>query len=83
LAVLRETYEPRPLDVPTMVIVSEGFDEYALPTWYLRQIVRRPRSWRRLPGPHSRLLLPPNVDLVAAEIRAAVDDEARASRATV
>jgi acyl-CoA synthetase (AMP-forming)/AMP-acid ligase II/thioesterase domain-containing protein len=83
LAVLRESYEPRPLDVPTMVIVSEGFDEYALPTWYLRQIVRRPRSWRRLPGPHSRLLLPPNVDLVAAEIRAAVDDEARASRATV
>jgi hypothetical protein len=44
-----------------------------LPAWYLESIVQRPRRWTRLPGEHSRLLLPPNVDAVAAEIEAAID----------
>jgi oxalate---CoA ligase len=73
LARLRESYRPRPIDVPATVILSRGFDEYDLPPWYLRTIVRRPRRWLRLESEHSRLLLPPNVHLVADEIRAALD----------
>jgi thioesterase domain-containing protein len=73
LARLRETYRPRPIDVPATVILSRGFDEYELPRWYLRTIVRRPRRWLRLESEHRRLLLPPNVHVVAAEIRVALD----------
>jgi acyl-CoA synthetase (AMP-forming)/AMP-acid ligase II len=72
LARLRESYRPRPIDVPATVILSRGFDEYDLPPWYLRTIVRRPRRWLRLESEHGRLLLPPNVHLVADEIRVAL-----------
>ena len=74
LARIRESYEPRPTDVPATVVLSRGFDAYELPEWYIRTIVRRPRRWVRVEGAHSRLLLPPLVETVAGEIRAALDD---------
>jgi thioesterase domain-containing protein len=79
LARIRESYEPRTYGLPTAVILSEGFETYELPTWYLRSIVTRPSRWRRLRTEHVGLLLPPNVDAVATEIRAALD-EARGSQ---
>jgi len=77
---IREGYEARPFSLPTTVIFSEEFEQTVLPTWYVRSIVKRSRSWTRLTGLHSRLLLPPMVDKVASEIRAALD-EAVASQA--
>jgi oxalate---CoA ligase len=71
---VRESYEPRPSSLPTAVILSEGFEMFDLPAWYLRSIVRRPWRWRRLPTQHTGLLLPPTVDVVASEIRAALDE---------
>jgi len=79
LALLRERYEPRLPNVPTTVILSEEFrlaDDFELPAWYVRSIVSRPRRWTQFPVPHTRLLLPPTVDLVAGEIRAALKEGA-------
>jgi acyl-CoA synthetase (AMP-forming)/AMP-acid ligase II/thioesterase domain-containing protein len=76
LSHIRESYEPNPSSVPAAVFLSDGFDDYDLPTWYVRSIVRRPRRWRRLRGEHVGLLLPPNVDVVASEIRAVLDEAA-------
>ena len=73
---IREGYEVRPFSLPSTVILSGEFGQYVLPTWYVRSIVERPRSWTRLTGSHSRLLLPPTVDEVASEIRAALDEAA-------
>jgi oxalate---CoA ligase len=70
---VREGHEPRSFSFPTAVILSEGFENYELPAWYLRSIVRRPWRWTRLPSEHSGLLLPPTVDMVASEIRSALD----------
>jgi oxalate---CoA ligase len=81
LARIRESYRPRPIEIPATVILSRGFDEYELPPWYLRTIVRRPRRWLRLESDHDRLLLPPSVDAVAAEIRAALDEAPSSSAA--
>ena len=58
------------VDRPATVVVSEEFCREVLPLWYLEEIVRRPWRWTQLPGAHSRLMLPPNVDAVAAEVRA-------------
>src|SRR5262249_52443944 len=79
LAALREAYVPRPSNVPTTVILSEEFklaDDFELPAWYVRSIVKQPRRWRQFPVPHTRLLLPPTVELVASEIRAALEEGA-------
>ncbi len=52
----------------------------ALPNWYLRSLVSAKR-WEQLPCDHARLLLPPNVDVVAAGISQAIDEfAARAER---
>jgi hypothetical protein len=71
---IREGYTARPFSLPATVIVSDEFEQNVLPAWYLKSIVRRPRSWKRLPGLHSGLLLPPTVDEVASEIHAALDE---------
>jgi acyl-CoA synthetase (AMP-forming)/AMP-acid ligase II/thioesterase domain-containing protein len=74
LARLREGYRPQPSDLPATVVLSTGFQKYELPEWHLRGIIRRPRRWHPIRTEHSRLLLPPNVDLVAQEIEAALND---------
>jgi oxalate---CoA ligase len=74
LANARESYQAPSITIPTTVILSAEFEQYDLSTWYLRSIIRRPWRWRRLPGQHTRLLLPPTVDVVAGEIRAALDE---------
>ena len=66
----------QPFDRSATVVVSEEFCREILPLRYLEEIVRRPWRWTQLPGPHCRLMLPPNVDAVAAEIRAALDQAA-------
>jgi thioesterase domain-containing protein len=73
LARIREDYRVEPFDVPAAVVVSEEFCRTMVPRWHLEEVVHRPHSWTELPGPHGRLLLPPNVDAVAAEITAALD----------
>jgi len=72
LARIREGYRPRPADVPATVVLSDGFEDYELPDWYLRTVIQRPRRWKRVGGEHGRLLLPPRVHEVAREIRAAL-----------
>jgi thioesterase domain-containing protein len=69
---IREDHELRPTSVPATVILSDEFRQFELPSWYLKQIVRRTRRWRRFPCQHAQLLLPPTVDAVAQEIRAAL-----------
>lgn len=76
LAHLRESYEPQSSSLPAVVILSEQFEEYDLPMWYLRKLVARPLRWRRLTGDHVALLLPPTVDVVASEIRTVLDEAA-------
>jgi oxalate---CoA ligase len=71
---IRESHETPPFSFPATVIVSDEFVQDVLPAWYLESIVRPPRRWKRLPGLHAGLLLPPAVDLVASEIRAALDE---------
>jgi acyl-CoA synthetase (AMP-forming)/AMP-acid ligase II/thioesterase domain-containing protein len=70
---IREEYPVTPFSFPAMVVLSDEFSRTVMPTWYLKAMVKRQYSWSRLPGRHSRLLLPPNVDVVAAEIDAALD----------
>ena len=72
LARIREDDPVQPFDIPATVVVSDEFCRTILPQWYLESVVRRPWRWSRLPGEHQRLLLPPNVDAVAAEIEAAI-----------
>ena len=72
LARIREGYRPRPVDVPATVVLSDGFEDYELPDWYLRTVIPRPRRWERVGGEHGRLLLPPRVHEVAREIRFAL-----------
>jgi acyl-CoA synthetase (AMP-forming)/AMP-acid ligase II/thioesterase domain-containing protein len=74
LARIRESYLPPPVAVPATVLLSDGFRAYELPDWYLRRVVGTPRRWVRVGGEHGRLLLPPSVDRVAVEIRAALDE---------
>jgi thioesterase domain-containing protein len=71
---IRESYQARPFSLPATVILSEEFEQYVLPSWHLRRLVVRSRSWTRLPGLHRQLLLPPTVDVVAREIHAALDE---------
>jgi thioesterase domain-containing protein len=73
LARIREDYSPRPLELPATVILSDGFADYSLPTWYVRSLVRSPTAWTELGGGHTGLLLPPTIDVVAQEIVAAVE----------
>jgi oxalate---CoA ligase len=73
LARIREDYSPSALELPATVILSDGFADYSLPTWYVRSLVRRPRAWKELGGVHTGLLLPPTIDVVAQEIVAAVE----------
>ena len=73
---IREDYDVQPFDRSATVVVSEEFCREILPRWYLEEIVRRPWRWTQLPGLHRRLMLPPNVDAVAAEVRAALDQAA-------
>ena len=72
LARIREGHRPRPVDVPATVVLSDGFEDYELPDWYLRTVIPRPRRWERVGGEHGRLLLPPRVHEVAREIRSAL-----------
>jgi thioesterase domain-containing protein len=74
---LRESYRPRPLDLPTNVLISSGFAKFELPMWYLRSIVRRPATWTTIGVAHAELLLPPTVERVAREIQAAVQHASR------
>jgi oxalate---CoA ligase len=78
---IREEYSVDPFDIPATVVVSDEFRRELLPTRYVKAVVRRPWRWTRLPCAHRRLLLPPNVDAVAAEIDAAIDAATRSSAA--
>lgn len=73
---LREGHTTQPFDLPAMVVFSEEFEGTLLPTWYFESIIRQPWSWTQVQSLHTRLLLPPAVDLVAGEIRAALDQVA-------
>jgi acyl-CoA synthetase (AMP-forming)/AMP-acid ligase II/thioesterase domain-containing protein len=74
LARVRESYRPRPLDLPATVIVSASYANYfELPRWYLRSLVRRPTRWTTIDAQHPKLLLQPAIETVAREIVAAVD----------
>jgi thioesterase domain-containing protein len=77
LAQLRESYRPRPLNLPTSVFISSGFADLDLPMWYLRSLVRRPVTWTTIGVEHVELLLSPTVERVADEIRAAVEHASR------
>jgi acyl-CoA synthetase (AMP-forming)/AMP-acid ligase II len=70
---VREGYESRRCDIPALVIVSSEFERLVLPAWEIAHAVARPWRWRRLQARHNRLLLSPTVDLVASEIREALD----------
>lgn len=70
---IRLAYRPRPSRVRATVLLSQGFRDFDLPTWYVRRVVR-PQGWSQVDCLHRRLLLPPNVDRVAGEIRAALDE---------
>jgi thioesterase domain-containing protein len=73
LALVRERYEPRPLDLPASVITSASFANYFdLPLWYMRSLIRRPLSWTTIEAQHPDLLLQPAIERVAREIVAAV-----------
>ncbi|HZO62315.1 MAG TPA: non-ribosomal peptide synthetase [Gaiellaceae bacterium] len=74
LARIREEHRPQPIDVPATVVLSRGFDRFALPERYLASIVRNPSRWTRVEGEHTRLLLPPLVHQVAREVQAALDE---------
>jgi len=80
LARIREDHLPLPVDVPATVVLSDGFEHYELPDWYLRTVIRRPRRWKRVGGEHGRLLLPPLVHEVAREVRGALDEALPPSR---
>jgi thioesterase domain-containing protein len=73
LARIREDYPIRPFGFPTTVVVTDEFCRTVVPEWQMEEMVERPAHWRRLPGPHLGLLLPPNVEVVAAEIRGTLD----------
>ena len=74
LARMREDYPVSAVRLPHHPRHVGEFCREMLPPWHIEAIIERPDRWSRLPGPHGRLLLPPNVDVVAVEIRAALDE---------
>jgi thioesterase domain-containing protein len=84
LSRLRDAHTTRPFDFPAALVFSEEvMEEWAkgwYPPWFFESVVRNPSRWKVIPSLHERLLLPPAVDDVAAEIRAALD-QAAGSRA--
>ena len=68
----RESFVPRRVDAPAAVFLSSEHERFGIPDWYLHSLVSAKR-WEQLPCDHARLLLPPNVDVVAAGISQAID----------
>ena len=80
LARLRDAHTTRPFGFPTAVVFSEEVvEEWAkgwYPPWFFDRMITNATSWKTVGSLHERLLLPPAVDAVAAEIRAALDQVA-------
>jgi hypothetical protein len=80
LARLRDAHTTRPFDFPAAVVFSEEvveeWNQGWYPPWFFERMIRNLSSWRMIPSLHERLLLPPAVDAVAAEINAALDQVA-------
>ena len=64
---LRESSVSRPVRAPAIVFLSQEYPRFGIPRWYLTELVA-PRSLQELSCSHTRLLLPPNVDVVVQGI---------------
>jgi oxalate---CoA ligase len=77
LARLRDAHTTRPFGFPTAVVFSEEVvEEWAkgwYPPWFFDRMITNATSWKTVGSLHERLLLPPAVDAIAVEIRAALD----------
>ena len=71
IARLREAYEPKRYLNPAVVILSDDYSQYELPSWYLRRIVPRTRTTQLHVG-HESMLRPVGVDMLAREVRRAL-----------
>jgi hypothetical protein len=83
LARLRDAHTTRPFDFPTAVVFSEEvieeWNKGWYPPWFFERIIRNLSGWKVIPSLHERLLLPPAVDAVAAEIRAVLGQVAEST----
>ncbi|HWQ02112.1 MAG TPA: AMP-binding protein [Gaiellaceae bacterium] len=83
LARLRDAHTTRPFDFPTAVVFSEEvieeWNKGWYPPWFFERMIRNLSGWKVIPSLHERLLLPPAVDAVAAEIRAVLGQVAEST----
>jgi oxalate---CoA ligase len=71
IARMRESYEPKAYLGPASVILSNEHEQYDIPEWHLRRVIRNARTVR-LNLDHAPMLQSPGVDTLAAEMRIAL-----------
>ncbi len=72
IAVMRDAYVLRPLDVPAALLTSEDYDAAGVPRRLWTQALRDVRPFP-FAGEHAHLFLPPAVDHLADALRTALD----------
>ena len=72
IARMRENYEPRAYLGPASVILSNQHEQYDIPEWHLRRVIRNART-ARLNLDHTPMLQSPGVGTLAREIRIALE----------
>jgi acyl-CoA synthetase (AMP-forming)/AMP-acid ligase II len=71
IAHLREEHRPSPCFVPAVAILGDQHAQYDIPAWHLERILPNARTVR-IPLPHTPMLQPPGVELLARELRGAL-----------
>ncbi len=68
---MRESYEPTIYLGPASVILSNQHDQYDIPEWHLRRVIRNAHTVR-LNLDHAPMLQSPGVGTLAREMRIAL-----------
>jgi thioesterase domain-containing protein len=71
IARMRESYEPKAYFGPASLILSSQHEQYDIPEWHLRRVIRDARTVR-LDLDHARMLQSPGVNTLAREMRIAL-----------
>jgi thioesterase domain-containing protein len=72
IARLRDAHRPSPCFVPAVAILGEQHAQYDIPAWHVERILPNSRTVR-IPVLHTPMLQPPGVELLAREVRSALD----------
>lgn len=72
LEVARDSYRPRPVSGLVAVLLSEDFERFDMPDWYLSHVFPRTAFSANVPGAHVDLFRTPVVDTLHVAVSAAL-----------